>query len=129
MKIRLSWFWSACGRTEKAQYWQRWAGTPINARQTLVLNQVPNGMEAKPTHAKWAAPGKCSADTALRDTNDLLARGVLDRFDSRETECPCVFWPIRQQHTARLYYKAVAAEKRFGAQGGFSAEVKEGGWA
>ena len=38
-------------------------------------------MEAKPTHAKWAAPGKCSADTALRDINDLLERGVLRRLE------------------------------------------------
>ena len=34
-------------------------------------------MEGKLTNAKWAAIGKCSADTALRDINDLLARGVL----------------------------------------------------
>ena len=26
---------------------------------------------------------KCSADAALRDVNDLLARGVLHTFDSR----------------------------------------------
>jgi len=23
---------------DKAQFWQRWAGTPMNARRTLVLN-------------------------------------------------------------------------------------------
>ncbi|MBU0588182.1 MAG: Fic family protein [Gammaproteobacteria bacterium] len=69
----------------KAQFWQRWAGTPMNARQTLVLNHVLdhvlNGMEGKLTNAKWAAIGKCSADTALRDINDLLARGVLRRLE------------------------------------------------
>ena len=42
----------------------------------LVLNCVLDGMEAKPTHAKWAAMGKCFEDMALRDTNDLLACGV-----------------------------------------------------
>jgi len=61
------------------------AGTPMIARQTLVLNQVldrvPDGMEGKLTNAKWAAIGKCSADTALRDINDLLARGVLGRLE------------------------------------------------
>ena len=36
---------------------------------------------AKVTNAGWAAIGKCSADTALRDINDLLARGVLGRLD------------------------------------------------
>jgi len=65
----------------KSQFWQRWAGTPMNARQTLVLNRVLDGMEGKLTNAKWAAIGKCSADTALRDINDLLARGVLGRLE------------------------------------------------
>ena len=38
-------------------------------------------MEGKLTNAKWAALGKCSADTALRDINDLLARGVLRKLE------------------------------------------------
>ena len=53
----------------------------MNARQTLVLNRVLDGMDGKLTNAKWATIGKCSADTALRDINDLLARGVLRRLD------------------------------------------------
>ena len=69
------------GVLDKAQFWQRWAGTPMNARQTLVLNRVLDGFEGKLSNAKWAALGKCSADTALRDINDLLARGVLHRLE------------------------------------------------
>ena len=69
------------GVLEKAQFWQRWAGIPMNARQTQVLNRVLDGMEGKLTNAKWAAIGKCSADTALRDINDLLERGVLRRLE------------------------------------------------
>ena len=70
----------------KAQFWQRCAGVPMSARQTLVLNTVLDGMDGKLTNAKitnagWAAIGKCSADTALRDINDLLARGVLGKLD------------------------------------------------
>ena len=70
----------------KAQFWTRWAGVLMNARQTLVLNRVLDGMHGKLTNAKitnagWAAIGKCSADTALLDINDLLARGVLCRLD------------------------------------------------
>ena len=64
----------------KAQFWQRWAGTPMNVRQTLVLNKVLDGMEGKLTNAKWAAIAKCSADTSLRDINDLLAQGVLRKL-------------------------------------------------
>ena len=69
------------GVLDKAQFWHRWSGTPLNARQTLVLNRVLDGMDGKLTNAKWAAIGKCSADTALRDINDLLARGVLRRLE------------------------------------------------
>lgn len=69
------------GVLDKAQFWQRWAGTPMNERQTKVLNRVLDGFEGKLTNAKWAALGKCSADTALRDINDLLARGVLRRLE------------------------------------------------
>lgn len=65
------------GVLDKAQFWQRWAGTPLNPRQTLVLNRVLDGMEGKLTSSKWAALAQCSADTALRDINDLLARGML----------------------------------------------------
>ena len=69
------------GVLDKAQFWQRWAGTPMNERQTQVLNRVLDGFEGKLTNAKWAALGKCSADTALCDINDLLARGVLRRLE------------------------------------------------
>ena len=69
------------GVLDKAQFWRRWAGTPMNARQTMVLKRVLEGCEGKLTNAKWAALGKCSADTALRDINDLLARGVLRKLE------------------------------------------------
>lgn len=71
--------------SDKAQFWQRWAGTPMNPRQTAVLNHVldraPDGRDGKLTNARWASIGKCSADTALRDINHLLARGVLLRLE------------------------------------------------
>ena len=31
------------GVLDKAQFWQRWAGTPMNTRQTLVINRVLDG--------------------------------------------------------------------------------------
>ena len=65
----------------KAQFWQRWAGTPMNERQITLLNRMLDGFEGKLTNAKWAAIAKCSADTALRDINDLLARGVLRKLE------------------------------------------------
>ena len=70
------------GVLDKAQFWQRWAGIPLNERQISMLNRLLDGVfKGSLTNAKWAALAKCSADTALRDINDLLARGVLRRLE------------------------------------------------
>lgn len=61
----------------KARFWQRIAGTPMNARQVKLLNRLLDGFENKLTTSKWAAIARCSPDTALRDINELLAHGVL----------------------------------------------------
>lgn len=66
----------------KARFWQRWAGTPMNERQVKLLNRLLDGFEGNLTSSKWAAIGRCSADTALRDINDLLARGVLRKSEA-----------------------------------------------
>ncbi|MCD0504287.1 Fic family protein [Bordetella petrii] len=87
----ISWFLSALLRAigqaqltldtvlRKARFWQHLAGTPMNARQAKLVNRLLDGFEGKLTTAKWAAIAKCSADTALRDINELIARGVLVR--------------------------------------------------
>lgn len=66
----------------KANFWRRWAGTSFNERQIKVLNRLLDGFEGNMTNKKWAAIGKCSSDTALRDITDLIARGVLQRTRS-----------------------------------------------
>ncbi len=55
---------------------------PLNERQMTLLNRLFDGFEGKLTTSKWAAIAKCSPDTALRDINDLLARGVLRKSDA-----------------------------------------------
>lgn len=66
----------------KTRFWQRWAATPLNERQVTLLNRLLDGFEGKLTTSKWAIIAKCSADTALRDINDLLALGVLRKTDA-----------------------------------------------
>ncbi len=61
----------------KTRFWQRWAATPMNARQVKLLNRLLDGFEGKLTSSKWASIAKCSPDTALRDINELLTLGVL----------------------------------------------------
>lgn len=66
----------------KAHFWQRWATMPLNKRQVKLLNKLLDGFEGKLTSSKWAAIAQCSPDTALRDINDLLTRGVLRKTDA-----------------------------------------------
>jgi len=66
----------------KTRFWQRWALSPLNARQVKLLNKLLDGFEGRLTSSKWAAIAKCSPDTALRDINDLLARGMLRKSDA-----------------------------------------------
>ena len=64
----------------KARFWQQWATAPLNPRQVKLLNRLLDGFDGKLTSGKWAAIAKCSADTALRDINELLALGVLSKL-------------------------------------------------
>ena len=85
----LAWFLGTLGRAiasaqvtldgvlTKARFWQRFAGTPMNERQVKLLNRLLDGFEGKLTSSKWAAIGKCSPDTALRDITQLVTLGAL----------------------------------------------------
>jgi Fic family protein len=61
----------------KARFWEAHASASLNERQHKIINRLLDGFEGKLTSSKWAKLAKCSQDTASRDINDLLARGVL----------------------------------------------------
>lgn len=63
----------------KARFWEAHATAPFNERQRRVLNALLDGFEGKLTSSKYASLTKTSQDTAARDINDLLGRGVLVR--------------------------------------------------
>lgn len=63
----------------KATVWECLAGIALNERQRAMINRLLDGFEGKLTNAKWAQLTKRSPDTALRDINDLIARGILVR--------------------------------------------------
>ena len=63
----------------KARFWQRVASESLNERQRKVLNRMLDGMEGKLTSSRWARMGSCSQDTASRDIDDLIRRGILIR--------------------------------------------------
>jgi Fic family protein len=64
---------------KKARFWETHLNTRLNDRQRKVINRLLNGFEGKLTSSKWAALTKCSQDTALRDIDDLVKRGILVR--------------------------------------------------
>jgi Fic family protein len=66
----------------KSEFWRRWAGTPLNDRQILIINRLLNGFEGKMTSSKWASIAKCSPDSALRDSSDLVEKGILRKSEA-----------------------------------------------
>jgi Fic family protein len=61
----------------KARFWESVKEQPLNLRQRKVITLMLDGLEGTLTSTKWAKLTKASPDTALRDINDLVARGVL----------------------------------------------------
>ncbi|TWT41515.1 Fic family protein [Botrimarina hoheduenensis] len=65
------------GVLNKARVWERLNNKTVNERQRLVINRMLNGFEGFLSTSKYAKLAKCSADTALRDIREQVARGVL----------------------------------------------------
>ncbi|MBN8694170.1 MAG: Fic family protein [Bacteroidetes bacterium] len=63
----------------KTKFWDKHTKTIINERQRLMINKLFDGFEGKLTSSKWAKINKCSADTALRDINDLMHKKILTK--------------------------------------------------
>jgi Fic family protein len=62
---------------KKARFWDRYATAKFNVRQRDMINHLLNGFVGNLTSSKWAKIAKCSQDTALRDIDDLVKRGIL----------------------------------------------------
>lgn len=87
----MEWFLGCLGRAiegtestlavvlRKARFWERHARTRWNDRQRAVLNRLLDGFIGELTTSKYAKLTKCSHDTALRDIQALLERGVLEK--------------------------------------------------
>jgi Fic family protein len=86
----------------KAKFWRAHDGAPpFSDRQRKVLSKLLDGFEGHITSRKWASISKCSPDTALRDINDLVGRGLLIRNPGGSKNTSFTFdWPPEQPHTA-----------------------------
>lgn len=67
------------GVTQKAKFWDTHRSTSLNERQRKMLNKLMDGFEGNLTSSKWAKIAKCSADTALRDMQDLIDKEMLEK--------------------------------------------------
>jgi Fic family protein len=68
----------------KEAFWRRLKEKPIDVseRQRRIINRLLNGFEGKLTTEKWAKLAKVSHDTALRDIQDLIGKGILTQEES-----------------------------------------------
>jgi Fic family protein len=71
------------GVLHKARLWERVNRRPVNDRQRTIINRLLNGFEGNLTTSKYARLAKCSTDTALRDIQELLERGILVKNPGR----------------------------------------------
>ena len=61
----------------KHQFFVNNATKATNERQRLILTKLLDGFEGNLTSSKYAKIAKTSPDTALRDINDLVEKGIL----------------------------------------------------
>ena len=61
----------------KHYFWLKHSKININDRQRKILNMLMDDFEGVLNTTKWAKIGKCSQDTALRDIQDLIEKGIM----------------------------------------------------
>ncbi|MBR1614267.1 MAG: Fic family protein [Treponema sp.] len=65
---------------KKYSFRQSLSGIQLNSRQSLMLEKLTDGnWFGVLNSSKWAKIAKCSSDTALRDINDLIEKGILEK--------------------------------------------------
>jgi len=64
---------------KKAQFWENPKTAGVNDRQRKIITLLLEGFEGKLTSSKWAIIAKTSQDTASRDIEDLVQRGILKK--------------------------------------------------
>jgi Fic family protein len=61
----------------KHNFWMKNSKLSLNDRQLKILNMLMDDFNGVLNTTKWAKIGKCSQDTALRDIQDLIEKGIL----------------------------------------------------
>lgn len=66
----------------KAEFWARHKDLELNERQRKIVNRLWDGFEGNLTTQKYAKINHCSQDTALRDIQSLIEKGILGKTDN-----------------------------------------------
>ncbi|WP_245328841.1 Fic family protein [Bradyrhizobium centrolobii] len=61
----------------KARFWKKHLDQKLNERQRAMIERLFEGFEGELSSSKWAKLTKTSQDTALRDIDDLVDKGIL----------------------------------------------------
>lgn len=61
----------------KQEFWDAHREDKLNDRQVKIINRLLEGFRGKLKTANYATIAKCSHDTALRDLNDLIEKGII----------------------------------------------------
>ena len=71
------------GILNKSVFWREFSRVELSQRQKKVLNIFLDGKEAKLTAQNWSRLGGVSLDTALRDIDNLVKKGILSAYPGR----------------------------------------------
>lgn len=66
---------------QKASFWSKHKETELNERQRKIINRLWDGFDGKLTTQKYAKINHCSQDTALRDIQSLIEKGILRKTE------------------------------------------------
>lgn len=64
---------------KKVQFWDLHRNTEINERQRKIINRMLDGFDGKMQASRWSRMCHCSRFTAIRDINDLICKGILQK--------------------------------------------------
>lgn len=65
--------------TNRAKFWERNRDNLLNSRQQYMVSTLLDDCYGTLTSTKWAKMTKSSPDTALRDIQDLIEKGILEK--------------------------------------------------
>ena len=64
----------------KADFWREHVADELNANQRKMLNMLFDGFKGNLTSSKWVKICKVSQDTASREINALMSKGILKQL-------------------------------------------------